>query len=512
MLRVLRLADASLWGDEMMTALYALGLGPASLEPQGLIDRARLEALLQWHPATLGSITDAMIGTSTHPPLFFWFMHAWLGVTFGGDGWQLEWLLRLPSALAGTLLILMGYHLARRAWPDDGAWPALATAAIVAVSPMAVYVSREARAYSAAGLLMTAGLIALVTVLRRAADGETIGWGAPLAWVASAALGFYTHYLCVVAFAAQGAAAAWLGWRVARGSRRRILTMCAVSAAAVVLLSAPWTGVLIRHAGLPSAQWAGQSGGWLARALTPLAAAGSALTVFAAAPFRSGATTAGLIMAAGSVAVLAWALHPCARRLKPKNPDLATAVFKTVSLLSVIGLVSASLALDMRLSEIPRYFFVLLPALPAAVAGCLRRVDVERRRRSLGALVAVGIAGSLIVVAGQAIETPLQPDETAARLRAADAGTNLVIWPSGSGVGLSLARPLVRADGEGGVIFNRGREASRATIDIVRAARHPVNVWIEGAIDPSPLDAAGCRTTGVRLRISGKGLVHVTCP
>ncbi len=90
--------------------------------------------------ASLGSTLRAVVHTENTPPL--WYLIAWVDSRVLGDG---EVALRLPSALAGIATVpvawLIGSELAgRRA--------AVLAAALVAVNPLFVWYSQEARAYA----------------------------------------------------------------------------------------------------------------------------------------------------------------------------------------------------------------------------------------------------------------------------------------------------------------------------------------------------------------------------
>lgn len=92
-----------------------------------------------------------------HPPGYYLLLRS---VSLLGQG---EWWLRLPSALAGTLAVPLTWAVARAAlrptvqhrtrWPDQAA---LLAAALVAFAPLAVWYSREVRAYALLSLLTLA--------------------------------------------------------------------------------------------------------------------------------------------------------------------------------------------------------------------------------------------------------------------------------------------------------------------------------------------------------------------
>jgi len=160
---VLRLAfldHKSLWLDEAVTLSKALA-------PLSVIIPAHDEA---------------------HPPLYYLFMHFW--VRLG----QSEALLRLPSVIFGTLALPFLYGLSRE-WIGRGG--ALLATALLALAPLHIWYSQEARMYSLVPLL--ALIVAFNAV--RALRGQ--GRGYWVAAVLAALAAIYTDYSAVVGL--------WLG-------------------------------------------------------------------------------------------------------------------------------------------------------------------------------------------------------------------------------------------------------------------------------------------------------------
>lgn len=92
-----------------------------------------------------------------HPPGYYLLLRG-MAALGQGEAW-----LRLPSVLAGTLAVPLTWAVARAALrptaQPDQRWPeqaALLAAALVAVAPLAVWYSQEARAYGALALLALA--------------------------------------------------------------------------------------------------------------------------------------------------------------------------------------------------------------------------------------------------------------------------------------------------------------------------------------------------------------------
>ncbi|MEZ4767713.1 MAG: glycosyltransferase family 39 protein [Caldilineales bacterium] len=204
-LRVQRLGVPSLWLDEMGQATPALrGLG-------AVIDAAR-----RHHGAA---------------PLDY--LLTWLALHVA----QQEFVARLPAALLGTLTVALVYLLAREVFDElEGVLAAL----LLAVAPLHLRYSQEARFYALFACAAVASMGAFLIALRR---NDRRSW---VVYTLLLIAGLYSHYYMPLVVAAQGAGllAARLLPRwfpLARGASpsralRRFLASCAVAALAFL----PW--------------------------------------------------------------------------------------------------------------------------------------------------------------------------------------------------------------------------------------------------------------------------------
>src|SRR6185312_16018225 len=136
-------------------------------------------------------------GEST-PPLFYVLEWGWTRVF--GDG---EAGLRSLPALAGLLTVPVARAIGRRAGQGRVA-VGLAAAALVAVDPLLVWYSQEARSYALAVLLSA---LALAFLMRARDDPRP---RVLAGWALAAALALATHYFTLFVLVPQGA---WLLWR-----------------------------------------------------------------------------------------------------------------------------------------------------------------------------------------------------------------------------------------------------------------------------------------------------------
>lgn len=163
-----------------------------------------------------GEMLSALPDRESNPPLFY--VLEWLVTRAFGDG---EFSLRLLSAVAGILLVPVAFAIGRRI---GGARAGLVTSALVAVNPLLVWFSQEARSYELVALLSAGSLLLFL----RALDDERPRW---LAWWALlSALALCSHYFACFVLAPQ---LAWLAWR----HPRRRAVAAAIGAIAVVGLA-----------------------------------------------------------------------------------------------------------------------------------------------------------------------------------------------------------------------------------------------------------------------------------
>jgi len=171
----------------------------------------------------------------SNPPLFYALEWVWVRVL--GPG---ELGLRSLSALAGLATVPVAYGIARQA--ASGARTAAATraglaaAALVAVNPLLVWFSQEARSYALATLLSALALLLMQRALADRRDRLLAGWAL------AAALALATHYFTAFVLVPQ---ALWLLWRHPR-RRGALAAVGAVAATGLALLP-----LLLAQAGNP---------------------------------------------------------------------------------------------------------------------------------------------------------------------------------------------------------------------------------------------------------------------
>ena len=379
----------SLYGDELFT--YELAIRPS-----------------------LGAVLDGVRSSLEVSPPGYTIL-AWLFQQFGpAQFWS-----RAASLIAGVLLVPVVYALGLRV-ANRGA--GLLAAALLTLSPFAIFYASEARAYSLVALLLAASTLVL---LKATSEDASSGWWIVFAGLTVAAI--YTHY---TAFSGVAAQAVWIVLFCRRCWRPALL---AFALAAVAFL--PWLGEFIKDRqflnGSPAHALAGLLAPFDLKVL--LRGIGQWLVGAPYAPFSVVPGRVAIVLyAAALIIVVVGGLSAFARRWAFKiDPSVGL-----VSLVAVAAPIAAAgysaIAGDLFLA---RYMFVSLPAMIVAIA---LAVVALSRPAALAATVALLIAGGLGAAASLSGQND-RPNYVAAA-QVVDSWTgpgDLVVDYSGSGIFLS---------------------------------------------------------------------------
>ncbi len=326
-LRIAPLGE-SLWLDELHTAWCAVGP----------LDEVASRAAL-----------------GNQSPVFYWLQ--WLLIGVLGEN---ELTLRLPSLIAGSLLPLAVFLLARR-WQADIA--GLTAATLIAVDPWSIFYATEARPYASLQLLavihvaLTAELVVKPTLTMR------------LSWVGVAALLFHWHYTAALFLAAEVLflLAACLAsrsettyrWPALLGDLALLAVLCSPALFNIRHIYAHrenWAAFIEQNPLWDAPAWTALPG-WLWWLLIP-------------------------------AAVIGWAAR---RRLQ--QPPISPKPLWLTALWLLIPIILAWLATTTDIARLffPRYVVAALPAAALFAGLCIQLIPWRWARLSL-ALVTVGIA------------------------------------------------------------------------------------------------------------------------
>jgi hypothetical protein len=209
-----RARSRAFWIVAGITALAALlrflTLGVQSYHHDEIVTATRILS------GGFGHAMDAVGFSESAPPLYY--ALAWVWTQLTGTG---EFGLRSLSALAGVATVPVAYLIGLEL---RGRRAGLTAAALVAVNPMMLWYSQEARAYALFALLCAVSLLYCARALRYGRRGDVLAWG-----IASG-LALATHYFAIFPVAVE---AVLLLRRRGRDSFRGL----AVVAAACLLLA-----------------------------------------------------------------------------------------------------------------------------------------------------------------------------------------------------------------------------------------------------------------------------------
>jgi uncharacterized membrane protein len=171
----------------VLGALILAGLAIRLAVPRGIW----LDEAISIHQARLSlhDLLQNLYNGDRQPPLYH--LTLWLTIRAFGHG---EFAVRLPSLIAGTLIIPVLYELGRELYDRR---TGLVAAAFAALSPLLVWYAQEVRMYEFAALF---GLLALLTQLRVVRQPTMVNWAA---YILSTAALLWSHYFGLLLVAVQ---------------------------------------------------------------------------------------------------------------------------------------------------------------------------------------------------------------------------------------------------------------------------------------------------------------------
>ncbi|MGB3616444.1 MAG: hypothetical protein WBA10_21815 [Elainellaceae cyanobacterium] len=494
-LRLWHLGDKPLWLDEVIAALFSLGRALEDVPLNQVIPLDQLNGLFTYNAGlSCQQIAQTVATQSVHPPLFFCLMYRWMGWLLPHvDNWV--WALRALPALVGSVMIPLGYWLGRLALsPQVG----LATAALVALSPFAVYLSQEARHYTLPMALIALAL-ALLLQLQHAmqrSQAPTPPWATRRllgAWVGVNVIGLYVHYFFLLTVIAQAIAfGLWL-WM---SQQRQYWRDLAISILVIVVSYLPWLPTMMGHLSRPETDWlTPYNPDWRDR-LAPLyqLPSGWILSVVAL-PIEAQpaaiAVPAGLAMLAVGLG-LGWYIIRGLLRLRHSPTIRLIATVVALVLLQFLGIVYV---LDKDITAIPRYNFVYYPGLVLLIAAGLttppRPTKPSQGRRTpalpLAIALIAGAISSILVVQGVVFQKGYYPTRVAQDM-AFDADMPILVAVSYQSLqevalGLSFARELEQQDTGAAAIAFIYREKGYGPVwrqfpTLSPDLPFPLNLWV----------------------------------
>ncbi len=216
LLRFVGLGKESIWLDEATSIIIA---------------RMSLPSVVAW---AAGDI---------HPPLYYLALHFWL---YLGES---EFVVRALSAVLGVLAIVIVYALANELF---GQRVGSLSALFLALSPLHIWYSQEARMYVMVTMLSLLASHFMLLALRRQQIRYWLGY------VLASVLAFYTHYFALFVFLFQNLFAIYWLWR---SNSKELWRKWLRAELAIGLLFLPWMPVLYHQVSTGGGGWVEKSVG-----------------------------------------------------------------------------------------------------------------------------------------------------------------------------------------------------------------------------------------------------------
>ena len=466
-LRFWNLDAKPIWLDEVITALFSSGRSYDAVPLGTVLPLSALDQVFTHQPTHCANIVEAVSTQSVHPPLFFCWMHSWLSWVSGlPQSWL--WKLRAFSALLGVVAIAALYQLNRVLFSRSAA---LVGAALMAVSPFAVYLSQEARHYTLPIVLVILALLGLYQILTdlHQQQRRPALW---LGWIAVNSIGFYVHYFFLLSFAAQVATLLVC----AQNSKLKItpseslreqnsklkislaaadLLSIALAITAVCLTYLPWLPTLLAHLSRPETDWLQRNGSGWSQAIAPLYQLPiSWILMVISLPVERQPEWLEILSGLIMISFTGWLLWRVAGRLRRlwtlPETRLATQMLGIYVLVVLLEFLAIVYILDKDITQVPRYSFIYFPAVIALLGASLSLKERDRSipklwlqghetrsrqfrqriggghqklqqhkrsgLRTIAIVLLAGVISSVLVVSDLTFDKPYSPDQVARNL------------------------------------------------------------------------------------------------
>jgi uncharacterized membrane protein len=368
-LRLLNLDHLPPWTDECATLVFSLGNSFRTVPIDRIISADVLLQPLQPNPeADIADVLQHLMTESTHPPLYFLLAHEWMRLFPSVNGLASIGAARLLPALLGTASIPAMFGCCCLAFRRRRV--AHLAAAMMAVSPFAVYIAQEARHYTLAVLFIIASLSCLVKAIQAISQREQFPPWIAVAWIVVNSLGIAVHYFVALTLCSEFLVLVCFGIATAR----RHLD---------ALRKAPWTNIYTAIVGTLAGGlvWVPVWQGVYGSNLTDWVADGNPgtfepllrllawlIAMFALLPLDPFVLPQWAVWMFGSLTIVfvVWAISLLYRGLKRQisqiDGRLPIQVFGGVVLVSVGLMLGLTYGLEKDLTLAPRFSFIYFPA------------------------------------------------------------------------------------------------------------------------------------------------------
>ena len=272
-LRILYLDLKPAWMDEVSTLIFSLGNSSYFIPTEEIVDlQSLLRPLIFTPEASPVDTARYLLQENNHPPAYFMLAHLWMDL-FSDGGVASLTAARLLSVCLGSLSIPLIFWATQIAFQSSIA--GLISAAFMAVSPLGIFLSQEARHYGLAITIITASLLCFVCAARAVWQQQAPPWHVCLGWILVNCFAVANHYFSVLTFAAQGMVMGAIAWQQLRQNGchslwrsywRRIYIVVAGTFAGILV----WLPILLNFYGSPQSSFL-KSDGDITGLINPIA-------------------------------------------------------------------------------------------------------------------------------------------------------------------------------------------------------------------------------------------------
>ncbi|WP_242056350.1 MULTISPECIES: glycosyltransferase [unclassified Nostoc] len=211
-LRLTNLTAKPPWTDEFSTLVFSLGNSflPVPLD-QAIAPDILLQPLQPQATANISDVWAHLSHETNHPPLYFFLAHWWMQLFPTQAGLVSLWGARSLSAIFGAASIPAIYGLGWLTFRDR--LIAHLAAAIMAISPFAIFLAQEARHYTLAILWVIASLACFIIATRHIHNRTQLPIPTALGWVVINAFGIASHYFFVLTLCSEALVLIFLAWQ-----------------------------------------------------------------------------------------------------------------------------------------------------------------------------------------------------------------------------------------------------------------------------------------------------------
>jgi uncharacterized membrane protein len=436
-----------LWMDEVITSIFSLGKNYQDLPLDVVFPLERVQKVFTFHPGVSCSQIAMNLNTqSTHPPLFFCAMYKWLS-------WMrplgTEWVTKLRSlpALLGVATIPAIYLVNRIAFSKASG---MIAALIMATSPFAVYLSQEARHYTAPMFLITLSLLGLMQIQRDIFERSRLRFWVWLLWTIINSIGIYIHYFFSLAFIAEILTLIVVIYqqKITFTLTKKILLSLAISIISVLISFIPWLLVVFNHVQRTETNWLP----------TPTLISPIYQTVInwvlmvIALPVENQHLPIMILNGLGMLVFFIWLCHRLLQGLnilwKQNTTHIFTKTFLFFTIFVILEFFIITYLFGKDITVVPRYNFVYYPSMCALLGASINAKPKSNfnNNKLISKIVIISLISCTFVISNLAFQKPFQPDRVAQNMNLEPATPLMLVTGYGNyqdvALGLSFALAL----------------------------------------------------------------------